>query len=139
MIAWRLLSECNVFHMIWKWLHSELKLEEFSSFFGNAFLPAGGSNHTGLNESVVQGEYVVLGGADVLHLERKLSVGLSVLCRSIPNKNTLRDQQVKLFSVLVFSPCFGRRHLLGNSQGVCHRKWIVHFFFCDHRVRTDKS
>lgn len=75
MVAWRLLSECNVFHMIWKWLHStELKLEEFSSFFGNAFLPAGGSNHTGLNVSVVQGEYVVLGGADVLHLERKLSV-----------------------------------------------------------------
>ena len=106
-------------------------MEEFSSFFGNAFLPAGRSNHTGLNESVVQGEYVVLGGADVLHLERKLSVGLSVLCRSIPNKNTLRDQLVKLFSVLVFSPCFGRRR-------VCHRKWIVHFFFCDHRVRTDK-
>lgn len=135
MIAWRLLSGCNVFHMILKWLHSELKLEEFSSFFGNAFLPAGGSNHTGLNE----GEYVVLGGGDVLHLERKLSLGLSVLCRSIPNKNTLRDQLVKLFSVLVFSPCFERRHLLGNSQGVCHRKWIVHFFFCDHRVRTDKS
>lgn len=109
--------------MIWKWLHSELKLEEFSSFFGNAFLPARGSNHTGLNESVVQGEYVVLGGADVLHLERKLSVGLSVLCRSIPNKNTLGDQLVKLFSVLVFSPC------LEDDTFWETAKWIVHFFF----------
>lgn len=84
--------------MIWKWLHSELKLEEFSSFFGNEFLPAGGSNHTGLSKSVVQGEYVVLGGVDVLHLERKFSLELSVLCRSISNKNTLRDRLVKLFS-----------------------------------------
>ena len=86
MIAWRLLSECNIFHMIWKWLRSELKWEEFSSFFGNAFLPAGGSNYTGLNKSVVQGEYVVLEGVSVLHLERKFSLELSVLCTSISNK-----------------------------------------------------